>query len=83
MTQLEAARQGTITPEMHRVAQRENVTPESVRDHVAAGRVVIPANRRHLAGSGGQDIASRADATDPPSARYPSELLGHPGCPPG
>lgn len=32
MTQLEAARKGTITPEMCRVAERENVTPESIRD---------------------------------------------------
>ena len=53
MTQLEAARKGLITAEMWRVAQRECVTSEFVRDEVARGRLVIPANRRHLAGSGG------------------------------
>ena len=49
VTQLEHARQGTITPEMRRVAEREgHLTPEQVRDEVAAGRMVIPANRVHL-----------------------------------
>ena len=54
MTQLQMARRGLISPEMIRVAQRENVSPEFVRDEVARGRLVIPANVRHLAGSGGQ-----------------------------
>ena len=49
-TQLEHARVGTITPEMRRVAEREpHLTPEQVRDEVAAGRMVIPANHVHLA----------------------------------
>ncbi len=48
-TQLEHARLGTITPEMRRVAEREaHLRPEQVRDEVAAGRMVIPANRNHL-----------------------------------
>lgn len=47
-TQIEAARAGTITPEMEFVAQRENLTPELIRDEVAAGRMVIPANHVHL-----------------------------------
>ncbi len=54
MTQLQAARNGMTTPEMIRVAQRENVTPEFIRDEIARGRLVMPANVRHLAGSGGQ-----------------------------
>ena len=41
MTQLEAARRGVITAEMRRVAQRECVTPELIRDEVARGRLVI------------------------------------------
>ncbi len=53
MTQLEATRKGIITPEMIRVAVRENTTPEFIREHVATGRIIIPANRRHLGGSGG------------------------------
>jgi phosphomethylpyrimidine synthase len=48
-TQLEHARLGIITPEMKRVAEREShLTPEQVRDEVAAGRMVIPANKVHL-----------------------------------
>ena len=49
-TQLLAARSGDITPEMEFVAKRENLTPELIRDEVAAGRMVIPANTVHLAG---------------------------------
>ncbi|MFP6565378.1 MAG: phosphomethylpyrimidine synthase ThiC [Myxococcota bacterium] len=49
MTQLEHARLGVITPEMRRVSEREpHLSPEQVRDEVAAGRMVIPANRVHL-----------------------------------
>ncbi|MBI4952932.1 MAG: phosphomethylpyrimidine synthase ThiC [Myxococcales bacterium] len=50
VTQLEHARLGTVTPEMRRVAEREpHLTAEAVRDEVAAGRMIIPANRCHLA----------------------------------
>ena len=49
ITQLEQARLGHITPEMERVSQREgHLTPEQVRDEVAAGRMIIPANKVHL-----------------------------------
>src|SRR5215208_7216922 len=48
MTQLEAARQGTVTPEMQFVADREGLDPDLVRDEVARGRMVIPANKVHL-----------------------------------
>src|SRR5262245_33345642 len=48
-TQMHVARQGTITPEMQRVAEREGLTPELVRDEVARGRLIIPANVNHLA----------------------------------
>src|SRR5215467_1907156 len=47
-TQLEAARAGQITPEMEYVAKREDLQPELVRDEVARGRMVIPANTVHL-----------------------------------
>jgi phosphomethylpyrimidine synthase len=50
VTQLEHARLGHITPEMRRIAEREpHLTPEQVRDEDAAGRMIIPANRVHLA----------------------------------
>ena len=49
ITQLEHARVGTITPEMERVAAREpHLTALQIRDEVAAGRMVIPANKVHL-----------------------------------
>jgi phosphomethylpyrimidine synthase len=49
ITQLEHARLGIITPEMQRVAEREpHLTAAQVRDEVAAGRMVIPANKVHL-----------------------------------
>lgn len=58
ITQMYYAKQGIITPEMEYVSIRENlqneelgitthVTPEFVRDEVAAGRAVIPANINH------------------------------------
>jgi phosphomethylpyrimidine synthase len=48
-TQLEFARLGIVTPEMTRVAEREShLTALQVRDEVAAGRMVIPANKVHL-----------------------------------
>src|SRR4051794_1457691 len=47
--QLEHPRLGIITKEMYRVATREpHLTAAQVRDEVAAGRMVIPANRNHL-----------------------------------
>ncbi len=50
MTQIEQARAGNITPEMHYVAKRENLDPELIRSEVARGRMVIPANKVHVAG---------------------------------
>ncbi len=48
-TQLEQARRGVITPEMIAVAKREtHLTAEQIRVEVAAGRMVIPANKVHL-----------------------------------
>ena len=46
-TQLGYAKSGVITDEMRFVATRERLDPEFVRAEVAAGRAVIPANRRH------------------------------------
>jgi phosphomethylpyrimidine synthase len=47
VTQMHYARRGDITPEMHFVAVREGVEPEVVRDEVAAGRAILPANVNH------------------------------------
>jgi len=48
-TQLESARRGQITDAMKVVAQREGVDVQVIRDELAAGRLVIPANTIHLA----------------------------------
>src|SRR3989454_6726030 len=48
MTQIEAARKGLITDEMHYVAKREDLDAELIRAEVARGRLVIPANTVHL-----------------------------------
>jgi len=47
-TQLEQARAGIITAAMEQVAQAEAVSAETICTEVAAGRLVIPANTRHL-----------------------------------
>ncbi len=58
ITQMEYARRGIVTPEMEYAAIRENlgneqlgiethITPEFVRDEIAAGRAVLPANINH------------------------------------
>jgi len=48
VTQMHYARQGIITEEMEYVAKRENLPAETVRSEVACGRMIIPANVRHL-----------------------------------
>ncbi|MDO8749560.1 MAG: phosphomethylpyrimidine synthase ThiC [Dehalococcoidia bacterium] len=47
VTQMHYARNGTITPEMEFIAIREGVAPDFVRDEVARGRAIIPANINH------------------------------------
>ena len=58
VSQMHYARKGIVTPEMEFIAIRENlgrdaaghksrITPEFVRDEVARGRAVIPANINH------------------------------------
>ncbi|HEV2292953.1 MAG TPA: phosphomethylpyrimidine synthase [Tepidisphaeraceae bacterium] len=48
-TQLEAARAGIVTPQMQHVATREpHLSAEQIRLEVAAGRMIIPANKVHL-----------------------------------
>lgn len=46
-TQMEAAKNGIITPQIATVAEKENRSPEWVRERVAAGRIAIPANIYH------------------------------------
>ena len=49
VTQLESARLGIVTPAMKRVAEREpHLTAEQIRDEIASGRMILPANVVHL-----------------------------------
>ncbi len=48
VTQMHRAREGEVTPEMRRVAEREGLEAELVRREVAEGRAIIPANVNHL-----------------------------------
>jgi phosphomethylpyrimidine synthase len=50
-TQIEYARSGQITDPMRTVAEKEGLSAELVREQIASGRLVIPANRIHLAGN--------------------------------
>jgi phosphomethylpyrimidine synthase len=47
VTQMHLARRGVVSEEMAHVAARERLAPEQVRDEVARGRLVIPANVNH------------------------------------
>src|SRR5207237_1846963 len=46
-SQMHYARKGLITEEMLYVAEREKLSPAAIRDEVAAGRMIIPANINH------------------------------------
>jgi len=65
MTQLESAREGIISPQMKVVAQAEGVEAEFIRQGVAKGTIVIPANIKHskLVPCGiGQGLSTKVNA---------------------
>jgi len=65
MTQLELAKAGIISPQMDSVAQREGVEADFVRQGVAGGTIVIPANIKHsnLVPCGiGQGLSTKVNA---------------------
>ena len=47
VTQMHYARKGVVTPEMEFIGLREGIDPEYVREEVARGRAIIPANINH------------------------------------
>ena len=48
-TQMNAARQGIITPQMKAVAEKEHMEPEALRELMAKGQVIIPLQQKaHL-----------------------------------
>ncbi|HUV57022.1 MAG TPA: phosphomethylpyrimidine synthase ThiC [Dehalococcoidales bacterium] len=73
MTQLELAKQGIISPQMEAVAQCEGVEAESIRQGVAGGTIVIPANTNHanLVPCGiGQGLKTKVNANIGTSADF-------------
>ncbi len=46
-TQMDAAKKMIITPQMQTVANKEKMDPQRLRELVAQGQVVIPANKNH------------------------------------
>jgi phosphomethylpyrimidine synthase len=61
-TQMEAARQGTFTPQMAQVLETESISKQQLLDGVAEGRIVIPANKNHTnlyAGAIGEGLRTK------------------------
>ncbi len=79
-TQLDYARAGMVTPQMEAVARAEGRSAEFIRDGVAAGRIVIPANHGHksLQAMGiGRELKTKLNAnigTSPTSSCIAKEL---------
>ena len=48
-TQMDAARQGIITPQMKIVAEKERMDVNVLRELIAKGEVIIPCNKKHTA----------------------------------
>ncbi|MFC1933994.1 phosphomethylpyrimidine synthase ThiC [Chloroflexota bacterium] len=73
MTQLELAREGTISSQMELVAQHEGVEADFVRQGVAEGTIVIPSNTEHtnLIPCGiGQGLRTKVNANIGTSSDY-------------
>ncbi len=73
MTQLELAKEGIISPQMELVAQQEGVDAEFVRQGIAGGTIVIPANINHtnLVPRGiGQGLRTKVNANIGTSSDY-------------
>ena len=47
MTQLEFARKKKVTPEMRKAAISEKIDPDALREKIAQGKAVLPANPAH------------------------------------
>jgi phosphomethylpyrimidine synthase len=77
MTQLERARRKEITPAMQRVAEKEGLDPEILRQRIAEGTVVVPANKNHsnLDPCGiGQGLRTKVNANIGTSEAYPDMI---------
>jgi phosphomethylpyrimidine synthase len=76
MTQLEIARKGEISPEMKTAAVAEGVAAEVIRERIAKGTIVIPANINHrgLAPRGvGEGLSTKVNANIGTSSDFGDE----------
>ena len=74
MTQLEWARQGLVTKEMEMAARREGISAEELRERIASGEVVLPANKRHshlTPMAVGKGLTTKVNANIGTSEAYP------------
>ena len=74
LTQLEQAQRGVITDEMRKAADYDKVAPEFIRDGIASGEIVLPANinHRHLTPMAvGQGLSTKVNANIGTSEAYP------------
>ncbi|MBN2098336.1 MAG: phosphomethylpyrimidine synthase ThiC [Dehalococcoidia bacterium] len=75
MTQLQIARQGVVSPQMKLVAEKEGLDAEVVRQGIADGTIVIPANpgHRNLQPCGiGKGLSTKVNANVGTSSDFPS-----------
>ncbi|MCK8823896.1 phosphomethylpyrimidine synthase ThiC [Fuchsiella alkaliacetigena] len=73
MTQITEARAGNITKEMQQVAKEEAVEAEFIRQGIAAGKIVIPANKKHenlVAKGFGEGLSTKVNANFGTSEDY-------------
>jgi len=74
MTQMTQARAGEITAEMKRVAEKEGLSAEFIRQGVAEGTIVIPANKNHKnldPNGNGKGLSTKVNANFGTSEDYP------------
>ncbi|TDX48029.1 phosphomethylpyrimidine synthase ThiC [Orenia marismortui] len=74
MTQMTRAKAGEITAEMKRVAEKEGVNVEFIRQGVAEGTIVIPANKNHTnldPNAFGKGLSTKVNANFGTSEDYP------------
>lgn len=74
MTQMTEAKAGRITLEMEQVAKKEGVSAEFIREKIAEGKIVIPANKnhQHLDPNGfGEGLTTKVNANFGTSEDYP------------
>src|SRR6266404_6393468 len=81
-SQMHYARRGEITDAVRFVAEREEISPELVRDEIAIGQLIIPADIRHQRDVVGSRLGSpiRPDSVPPHGARDRFPVFSYESC---